>query len=218
MRHMLHLLVIALITLAAPSGLAEGPQHDYRLIVLGDSLSAGFGLADDAALPAALERELHARGVTHVRLINASVSGDTSAAGLARFDFSIGPDADGVLIALGANDALQGLPPEGLRANLTAMIERARARDLDVVLAGMLAPVNLGEDYRQSFDAVFAELAAEQDVPLYPFLLAPIAFHPEYLQRDGMHPTPDGVELMAAPLADFLVRTLFAQPAAEPAP
>lgn len=208
MRHMFHLVVIGLLALAAPAMAASDPPA-YRLVVIGDSLSAGFGLTDAQALPAALDRALVARGIVHVRVINAGVSGDTTAAGLNRFDFSVGPDADGVIIALGANDALQGQPPAQARANLAAMIERAQARGLDIVLAGMLAPVNLGEAYRREFDALYPALAAEKSVPLYPFLMEPVALHPEYLQQDGLHPTAEGVERMAEPLADFLAGTLF---------
>jgi acyl-CoA thioesterase-1 len=208
MRHMLHLVVITLLALAAPV-VAADEDPVYRLVVLGDSLSAGFGLGDDEALPAALDRALAARGLARVEVINAGVSGDTTAGGLARFDFSIGPDADGVVIALGANDALQGQPPAQTRANLAALIDRAKARGLDIVLAGMLAPVNLGAQYRQQFDAIYPELSRAEGVALYPFLLAPVALRPEFLQRDGLHPTAQGVELMAAPLADFIAAALF---------
>tara|TARA_R110002051_G_scaffold228029_1_gene290244 strand:+ start:12515 stop:13159 length:645 start_codon:yes stop_codon:yes gene_type:complete len=214
---MLHLVVIGLLVLTSPA-IAAGDPPAYRLVVLGDSLSAGFGLSDDEALPAALGRALAARGLGQVVVINAGVSGDTTAGGLARFDFSVGPDADGVVIALGANDALQGQPPAQTQANLTAMIERAQARGLDIVLAGMLAPVNMGAEYRQEFDAIYPQLAQEEHVALYPFLLAPVALHPEFLQRDGLHPTSRGVELMAAPLADFIAATLFHTPAQELAP
>ncbi|WP_417469376.1 arylesterase [Maricaulis sp.] len=212
---MFHLVVIGLLALAAPA-MAAGDEPGYRLVVIGDSLSAGFGLSDEQALPAALGRALAARGIANVRVINAGVSGDTTAAGLNRFDFSVGPDADGVIIALGANDALQGQPPAQARANLAAMIDRAQARGLDIVLAGMLAPINLGETYRQEFDTLYPALASEKSVPLYPFLMEPVALHPEFLQRDGLHPTAEGVERMAEPLADFLVETLFNP--AEPAP
>lgn len=217
MRYMLHLVVIGLLVLTPPA-IAAGDPPAYRLVVLGDSLSAGFGLSDDEALPAALGRALTARGLGQVVVINAGVSGDTTAGGLARFDFSVGPDADGVVITLGANDALQGQPPAQAQANLAAMIERAQARGLDIVLAGMLAPVNMGTEYREEFDAIYPQLAQSEHVALYPFLLAPVALHPEFLQRDGLHPTARGVELMADPLADFIAATLFHTPAQEPAP
>ncbi len=211
MSHPLHLFVSllasTLLGLAAPAGTVA--QDDYELVVLGDSLTAGFNLAEDEALPAALERALADRGLTHVDVTNAGVSGDTTAGGLARFDFSVGPDADGVVIALGANDALQGQSPEQARENIRAMIERARARGLDIVLAGMLAPLNLGEDYRDRFDRLYVELETEEDVALYPFILGPVALEPDLLMADGMHPTAEGVTAMADPLADFLAETLF---------
>lgn len=211
MSHPLHLFVSllasALLGVAAPAGAIA--QDDYELVVLGDSLTAGFNLAEDEALPAALERALADRGLIHVDVTNAGVSGDTTAGGLARFDFSVGPDADGVVIALGANDALQGQSPEQARENIRAMIERARARGLDVVLAGMLAPLNLGEAYRDRFDRLYIELETEEGVPLYPFILGPVALEPDLLMADGMHPTAEGVTAMADPLADFLAETLF---------
>lgn len=211
MRHPLHLFVslvtATLLGLAGPG--AARAQDGYELVMLGDSLTAGFNLAEDEALPAALERALMDRGITHVDVTNAGVSGDTTAGGLARFDFSVGPDADGVVIALGANDALQGQSPEEARENIRAMIARARARGLDVVLAGMLAPLNLGEDYRDRFDRLYIELESEEDVPLYPFILGPVALEPDLLMADGMHPTAEGVVAMADPLADFLTETLF---------
>ena len=211
MRHMLHLVVIGLLALTAPA-LAANDEPAYRLVILGDSLSAGFGLNDSEALPAMLDQALAARGLDQIIVLNAGVSGDTTAGGLARFDFSVGPDADGVIIALGANDALQGQPPEQTRANLAAMIDRAQARNLDIVLAGMLAPINMGVEYRARFDAIYPDLSEAEDVALYPFLLAPVALQPGFLQRDGLHPTAAGVALMAEPLADFVAASLFGLP------
>ncbi|SDM16709.1 (3S)-malyl-CoA thioesterase [Maricaulis salignorans] len=217
MRHMLHLIVIGLLGLTAPA-FALDDEPAYRLVVLGDSLSAGFGLSDNEALPARLDQALAARGLAQVIVLNAGVSGDTTAGGLARFDFSVGPDADGVVIALGANDALQGQPPARTRANLAAMIDLARARNLDIVLAGMQAPVNMGVEYRAQFDAIYPDLSQAEDIALYPFLLGPVILRPELLQRDGLHPTAEGVELMAAPLADFIATALFVLPLREVTP
>ena len=217
MRHMLHLVVIGLLALTAP-GFAAADEPAYRLVVLGDSLSAGFGLNDSEALPARLDEALAARGLDQVVVVNAGVSGDTTAGGLARFDFSVDPEADGVLIALGANDALQGQPPAQARANLAAIINRARARDLDIILAGMRAPVNMGVEYREQFDGIYPDLSQAEDIALYPFLLAPVVLHPEFLQRDGLHPTAEGVDRMAAPLADFIATALFGLPRREAAP
>ncbi|WP_417485297.1 arylesterase [Maricaulis salignorans] len=214
---MLHLIVIGLLGLTAPA-FALDDEPAYRLVVLGDSLSAGFGLSDNEALPARLDQALAARGLAQVIVLNAGVSGDTTAGGLARFDFSVGPDADGVVIALGANDALQGQPPARTRANLAAMIDLARARNLDIVLAGMQAPVNMGVEYRAQFDAIYPDLSQAEDIALYPFLLGPVILRPELLQRDGLHPTAEGVELMAAPLADFIATALFGLPLREVTP
>ncbi|WP_091768730.1 arylesterase [Maricaulis salignorans] len=214
---MLHLIVIGLLGLTAPA-FALDDEPAYRLVVLGDSLSAGFGLSDNEALPARLDQALAARGLAQVIVLNAGVSGDTTAGGLARFDFSVGPDADGVVIALGANDALQGQPPARTRANLAAMIDLARARNLDIVLAGMQAPVNMGVEYRAQFDAIYPDLSQAEDIALYPFLLGPVILRPELLQRDGLHPTAEGVELMAAPLADFIATALFVLPLREVTP
>jgi acyl-CoA thioesterase-1 len=218
MRHTFHLIVIFTALLGALFGLASARADDvrntdpYRLVMLGDSLTAGFNLPDEASLPAALERALAARGFGHVQVINAGVSGDTTDAGLARFDFSIEPEADGVLLALGANDALQGRSPEQAQTNLSAMIDRALERDLDLILVGMLAPLNMGLDYRTRFDGLYPALAELYDLPLYPFLLAPVALEPELLMTDGLHPTAEGVEIVADPLADYLVEHLFGQP------
>jgi acyl-CoA thioesterase-1 len=214
MRHASHLIVILIAVLGLSSARADDAQspEPYRLVMLGDSLTAGFNLPDDASLPAALERALAARGFGHIQVINAGVSGDTTHAGMARFDFSVGPQTDGILLALGANDALQGRSPEQTQSNLAIMIERAMERDLDLVLVGMLAPVNLGADYRARFDGLYPSLANSYDIPLYPFLLAPVALEPDLLMADGMHPTAEGVIAVAQPLADYLVVQLFSEP------
>jgi acyl-CoA thioesterase-1 len=217
MRHLLHLLVILGFVAAAPAHAAETEEDSYVLVMVGDSLTAGFSLADEAALPARLQAALAARGLDHVEVVNAGVSGDTSASGLSRYAFSLPPETDGVVIALGANDALQGRPVEAMRANLDAMIAHSREQGHDIVLAGMRAPVNLGEVYRAEVDGAYAEIAEAQAVPLYPFLLAPVALEPDFLMADGMHPTAEGVERMAAPLAEFLAQALFA-PGEEAAP
>jgi acyl-CoA thioesterase-1 len=216
MRHTLHLFVrILSLVFLLPSSVALAAEEEedapapYQLVMLGDSLTAGFNLPDDAALPAALERALAARGYSHISVINAGLSGDTTAGGLARFDFSVGPEANGVLLALGANDALQGIDPVRAKANIDAMISKAKARNLDIAMAGMLAPFNMGETYRDAFDGMYPDLAEAHTVPLYPFLLEPIIFDPDLLLSDGMHPNIEGAEALAGPLADFLIENLF---------
>ena len=181
-------------------------ERAYTLVMLGDSLTAGLGLAPGEAFPQVVQHDLGGR----VRIINAGVSGDTTKAGLDRFDWSVGPDADGVLIALGANDMLNGLDPAQTRANLAAMIEKARARGLDVYLAGMRASPNLGPDYARAFDALYPALAKRYCVPLFPFLLQPLAtedgtrIRQALIQPDGLHPTTQGAALIGHALADWL--------------
>lgn len=212
MRHGFQLFVSLYLLLLSPVAVAQEDMEPapYRLVMLGDSLTAGFNLPDDEGLPAALDRALEARGYGWVEVINAGVSGDTTEAGLARFDFSIGPDADGVLIALGANDALQGQSPARARDNLITMVEKGQARQLDVSLAGMLAPLNMGREYRDAFDGMYMAISESHSVPLYPFLLEAVVLEPDLLMGDGLHPTARGVEAVAEPLAEFLIVNLFA--------
>ena len=185
-------------------------QKIYTLVILGDSLSAGQGLQTDEAFPAIMQRALDHSVKSPIRIINAGVSGDTSASGLARFDWSVGPKADGVLIALGANDMLGGLDPALTRANLTAMIEKAQARKLDVYLAGMQAAPSLGADYQARFDGLYTDIAKQYCVALYPFLLAPLAskdgthIDQSLIQRDGLHPTKEGAAKIGHALARWL--------------
>lgn len=165
---------------------------DCRIIVLGDSLTAGYGLPLDLAFPAQLERALRAAG-SRCEVDNAGVSGDTSAGGLARLEWVLADAPTHLIVELGANDALRALPVEQLEVNLNAIIERAQARGVHVMLAGMLAPPNLGADYADAFAAVYRRLAAAHRIPLYPFFLDGVIQRPELLQPDGLHPTAEGV-------------------------
>jgi len=167
----------------------------FVLVMLGDSLTSGFGLPKDEALPAALERTLRAQGAP-VKVVNAGVAGDTSRGGLARFEWSVGDGADAVLVALGGNDLLRGIDPALTRANLEAILAKAEAADLPVMLAGMRAPANWGEDYRAAFDAIYADLAAAQGEALYPFLLDGVAGQAALNQPDGVHPNAAGVAVI----------------------
>ena len=166
-----------------------------KLVVLGDSLSAGYLLAPDEAFPTQLEAALEKRG-HEVEVINAGVSGDTTADGLARLDWSVGPDARAVIVELGANDALRGLPPEKTRENLSEIVSRLTDRNVKVLVAGMLAPRNLGEDYATRFDPIFADVARIHGAMLYPFFLQGVAMRPELNLADGMHPTGEGVSII----------------------
>jgi len=165
------------------------------IAVLGDSLTAGYGLPADQAFPVQLQRELKSKGLA-VKVINAGVSGDTTAGGRARLDWVLGDKPGIVILELGANDALRGIDPAETEANLDAMLTKLKARGIRVLLAGMLAPPNLGTDYRARFDSLYARLAAKHDVPLYPFFLEGVAAKPELNLPDGLHPTGTGVAII----------------------
>jgi acyl-CoA thioesterase I len=166
-----------------------------RLVALGDSLTAGLGLAPGKAFPDRLEAALRAKG-WDVKVINAGVSGDTAADGLARYEWAVPPDADALIIELGANDMLRGLKPEATKATLAAILDKARAARLPTLLAGMRAAPNLGPEYADQFSAIYPALAKAYDVPLYPFFLDGVAGDPKLNQPDGLHPTADGVEVI----------------------
>ena len=174
---------------------ASAAERPIRIVVLGDSLAAGFGLAAPDALPAKLERALRQKGIA-VAIENAGVSGDTPAGGLARLDWSVGEGTDAVILELGANDALRGSDPKATRMALEAIIKRLKERRIAVLLAGMLAPRNFGPDYVQAFDAIYPELAAAHDLILYPFILEGVAGDRALNQPDGLHPTAAGVDVM----------------------
>ena len=167
-----------------------------RIAVLGDSLTAGLGVAKAAAYPSLLQQRLDADGLDF-EVVNAGVSGDTSAGGLARLDWTLDGDVRVLIVALGGNDGLRGLPAEELRRNLAQIIERAQGRGIAVILAGMEAPPNYGRDYIVSFHAVYPALAARYRVALVPFLLQGVAGNETLNQRDGIHPTAAGARIVA---------------------
>jgi acyl-CoA thioesterase-1 len=168
------------------------------IAVLGDSLTAGYGLLQNEAFPAVLGMEFETDGYHQVEMLNAGVSGDTSAGGLARVEWVLEPSIRILVVALGGNDALRGLPPSDTRANLSKIIALAKSRGVMVLLAGMEAPPNLGEDYRASFRGIYTSLAAEHNVPLVPFMLEGVAGIPSLNQADGIHPTAEGQRMIAA--------------------
>jgi acyl-CoA thioesterase-1 len=172
---------------------ASAAAPPLKLVVLGDSLTAGFGLAPEEAFPARLEAALRARGFAVV-VENAGVSGDTARQGLERLDWAVGPDADAVIVELGANDALRGVDPTETRKSLDAIISRLKQRKVPVLLAGMLAPPNLGASYKELFDEIFPSLATAHDVDLYPFFLDGVATDPDFNLDDGVHPNAQGVD------------------------
>ncbi|MDP3659393.1 arylesterase [Phenylobacterium sp.] len=174
--------------------------------VLGDSITAGYGLAAADALPAQLEAALAGEGV-NVQVRGAGVSGDTTAGGLARVDFSVQDDSAVCVVALGGNDMLQGVAPSQVRANLDAIVGKLQARGVGVVLAGMRAPPQYG-GYAADFDKVFVQVAKTRKVALYPFLLDGVALDHRFNQDDGIHPNPQGVRLIAERLAPVVAEAL----------
>ncbi len=180
------------VMLGAPAHAQDKP---VRIVVLGDSLSAGFGLAAQDALPAKLERALKAKGIA-VAIENAGVSGDTAAGGLGRLDWSVPDGTDAVIVELGANDALRGADPKATRASLEAIVKKLKERKIAVLLAGMVAPRNLGADYAKAFDAIYPDLAAEHGLILYPFILEGVAGITSLNLSDGIHPTAAGIDIM----------------------
>ena len=160
--------------------------------MLGDSLTAGFGLPQEDAFPARLEAALRAEGHAW-RVIDAGVSGDTSAGGLARLDWVLADEPEVVIVELGANDGLRGLPTDQMEGNLDAILTRILESGPTVMLAGMRAPANFGPDYEAAFRAVYERLAAKHRVPFYPFFLEGVAMEPDLNQSDGIHPNADGV-------------------------
>jgi acyl-CoA thioesterase I len=189
---LLKVMIVSAALLASPSAQANG---DCRIAVLGDSLAAGYGLPLEQAFPAQLEDALQGAGYACV-VLNAGVSGDTSAGGLARVDWMLGDEPSHVIVELGGNDGLRALPPDEMAANIDSILERLADADIEVLLAGMLAPPNLGRAYGDEFKAVFPQLAEEHDVPLYPFFLEGVAAEPSLNQQDGIHPNAEGIEVI----------------------
>jgi acyl-CoA thioesterase-1 len=184
-------------TAATPPVAATAPRAAApRVVILGDSLTAGLGLPVDAAYPSLLQKRVDAAGLTF-EIVNAGVSGDTSAGGLSRLDWALQGDVRVLVVALGGNDALRGLPPDQLKANLAQIVERAQARGIAVVLAGMESPPNWGRDYNVSFHKVYTALADTYHLPLVPFLLQGVAGSDTLNQADGIHPTAEGARIVA---------------------
>lgn len=173
---------------------AQGP---LRLVALGDSLTAGFGLPSEASFPAMLQRELATKGET-VTVVNAGVSGDTAEDGLARLDWSVPRDAQGVILELGANDALRGMDARRCETTLDQIIGTLEGRGVGVLLCGMYAPRNLGAEYVEAFDGIYPRLAARYGLVLYPFFLDGVAGDAAFTQPDRLHPNAEGVRVIVA--------------------
>ena len=196
------MLLLVGIGAGAPAA-SRGPE----ILAFGDSLTAGLGLPAEASFPSRLEARLRAEGVGgHV--VNAGVSGDTTAGGLARLDWALADKPDIVILELGANDALRGIDPAIVRANLDAMIGKIQASGAKLLLMGMRAPPNWGERYQHDFDLLYPELARAHGVTLYPFFLEGVAMDPKLNQPDGIHPNEEGVAALVERIAPYVVRLI----------
>ena len=183
-----------------------------KLVGFGDSLMAGYQLPASDAFPVKLEAALKAKGYD-VEIANAGVSGDTSSAGLARLDWSVPDGTKGVILELGANDALRGIAPEETEKNIDAMLTRLKERGIAVLLAGMLAPPNMGADYEKRFNGIYQRMAEKHGVALYPFFLDGVAAQADLQIDDGMHPNPAGVDVMVAkilPIVETFLKSVLA--------
>jgi acyl-CoA thioesterase-1 len=203
--------ILAIAMLAA--GVFGAEARSLRVVALGDSLSAGYQLAAGDAFPSVLERSLKARGLD-VSIENAGVSGDTATSGLERLDWSVPDGTDAVIVELGGNDALRGLDPAITERALDEIILRLKARRIAVFLAGMLAPRNNGDAYAKRFDAIFPQLAARHQVPLYPFFLDGVQGDPKLNLADMIHPNPAGVRVIVeriTPAIEAFLRQLPAR-------
>jgi acyl-CoA thioesterase I len=187
-----------------------------RLAALGDSLTAGWGLPADAAFPAQLQKALEGKGY-QVAIANFGVSGDTTTGGLARLEPVLAQKPDGVILELGANDMLRGLPPEAARANLDAILAGLAKAGIPVLLCGMRAASNFGRDYAAEFEAIYPELAKTHDAVLYPFFLDGVTGQPGMTLPDGLHPTADGVAVVVSRILPT-VETFLARLGVRPAP
>jgi acyl-CoA thioesterase-1 len=192
---------------------AMAADKPVKIVALGDSLVAGYGLPANAAFPVQLEKALNAKGVA-VEIANAGVSGDTSTGGLGRLDWSIPDGTEAVIVTLGANDMLRGLDPKVARDALTQIVQKLKARKIEVLLTGMQAAPNMGPDYARAFNAIYPDIAKSEGVLLYPFYLDGVAGDAKLNQRDGIHPTEAGIAAIvqrALPKAEELVARVKAK-------
>jgi acyl-CoA thioesterase-1 len=193
------MLVLGMALMTGKAASAQAPAFKetkpIKVVVLGDSLSAGLGLSASSAFPARLQKSLETKGIA-VDMINAGVSGDTSSGGRDRLDWSVPEGTEAVIVELGANDALRGTDPKVTRAALTDILTRLKSRRIAVLLCGMLAPPNYGSDYSARFNAIYPDLAKSFGVPLYPFFLEGVAADARLNQADGLHPTAEGVDVI----------------------
>ncbi|WP_370691216.1 arylesterase [Bradyrhizobium sp.] len=217
-----HMLVLSLLLLAPATAFAQAAAQataarettPVKMVVLGDSLSAGLGLSAPAAFPARLQKALQSKGIA-VDMINAGVSGDTTSGGRDRLDWSVPEGTQAVILELGANDALRGVDPKVTRSALADILTRLKARGISVLLCGMLAPPNYGADYSARFNAIYPDIARQFGVPLYPFFLEGVATEARLNQPDGLHPTAEGIDVIVKnilPAVEAFLGAITGQP------
>jgi len=199
-------LTLLLTALLGGSVAAEAPKP-IVVLAFGDSLTAGYGLSSHKGFTAKLEAALKAKGVS-ARVVNAGLSGDTTAGGLARLDWALEPKPDFAIVELGGNDGLRGLDPKETRANLDAILTKLKAKSVPTLLAGMYAPPNMGPDYGKAFNALFPELAAKHGVAFYPFFLDGVAAQRELNQPDGIHPNAKGVDVIVERILPYVLKLI----------
>jgi acyl-CoA thioesterase-1 len=198
---------MAAIVLLVWLNVAQAGTQPVRILALGASITAGYGLDAADSLPVQLEAALRAHGVD-ATVINSGVSGDTSAGGLVRLDWALADNPDLVILDLGGNDALRAIDPKTTEANLDAIVSRLKAEKRGVLIAGMLAPPNLGADYQAAFNAVFPAVAARYDATLYPFLLDGVVTDPALNQEDGIHPNAAGVKVIVERMLPYVLQAI----------
>jgi acyl-CoA thioesterase-1 len=205
-----HFIVISALSVVTGSAIAQ--DRPVQLVGLGDSLMAGYQLPQADSFTAQLEAVLKAKGI-NVTIANAGVSGDTSAGGLARAEWSVPDGTDGVILELGANDALRGISPEETAKNLDAIIVIMQKRNIPVLLAGIMAPPNMGDEYAKRFNPIYQQLAQKYGLPLYPFFLEGVVTESALKLEDGMHPNTQGVAVMAknaSPAVEIFINNILA--------
>jgi acyl-CoA thioesterase-1 len=212
-----HIIVLILAFLMTGAAVAQtpptAPARPVKIVAFGDSLTAGLGLPADQAFPARLQKALESKGIK-AEILNAGVSGDTTSGGRDRLDWSIPEGTEAVILELGANDGMRGTDPKVTRAALVDILARLKARKIAVLLCGMLAPPNYGADYAARFNAIYPELAKEFGVPLYPFFLEGVAADAKLNQKDGIHPTVEGVDVIVKnmlPAVEAFLGTIVGQ-------
>jgi len=207
--------LLTLFCVLAPSAATSAADKPVRVVVLGDSLTAGFGLTSADAFPAKLAQALDAKGISAI-ITNAGVSGDTASGGLSRLEWSVPDGTDAVILELGANDALRGLDPKVTKAALDAILRKLADRRIVVLLAGMQAPRNFGPEYTRDFDSIYPALASTHPVVFYPFFLEGVAADSKLNQADGLHPNAAGVDSIVARILpqveELIVRARAARP------